>query len=611
MMSARTSGSDATPAAASAETSSAADAATEAADADAAAAEAAAEDVDSSTIDLLQSEISELKRQLDALRIENQELRRHQQGLANDDDGNLPTITSSPASVVRSASPPSSISSPPPSSSSAPSRYSSLSNAHIERYSRQILAGVGVEGQHKLLQAKVVVVGAGGIGSSCLLYLAGCGVGQLDVLDNDAVEVSNLHRQIIHSTQHCGMSKAGSAQIAVRQLNPTIRCEAIVATLTHDNAMELLERYDVIVDATDNPLTRYLINDAAVLLSHKKNEKVSVVFASAVATEAQITVFAHDGTSSSDGTSRETAGGGGCYRCLYPDPVGSVASNCASCSDAGVLGPVPGLVGVLQATEVIKLVTKMGTPLTNHILQYDALSCRFLRLKKPPRRLECASCGSGAGGTTTKIRSMHDSYESLRSVRGPNSSVAPCPIALAKVRNVSPQEYYPLWRQHNAPGQHVVGSSPEHPHLLLDVREPIQYDLCHLPGSVNIPLRQLPNRLDDVLELAAATVARPARVNEAIDCAHDDNSTPGEVLIIYCVCRRGIASTSAAALLAEWVSASQLPQHGTSTVDDGNLRRNDGCTRSRTARLLNVEIRNVRGGLDAWREQVDPSFPKY
>jgi adenylyltransferase and sulfurtransferase len=546
----------------------------------------------STTIDLLQSEIAELKRQLDALRTENQGLRR-QQGLAN--DGEL--TSSSPSSVVRPASPPSSNSSPPPSSSSAPSRYSSLSNSHIERYSRQILAGVGVDGQRKLLQAKVVVVGAGGIGSSCLLYLAGSGIGQLDVLDNDAVEVSNLHRQILHTAQRCGMSKAVSAQRAVLQLNPTIRCEAIMATLTHDNAMQLLEPYDVIVDATDNPLTRYLINDAAVLLSHKKNAGVSVVFASAVATEAQITVFSHG-----DGDSRETAGGGCCYRCLYPDPVGSVASNCASCSDAGVLGPVPGLVGVLQATEVIKLLTKIGTPLTNHILQYDALSCRFLRLKKPPRRLECASCGSDRAGTT-KIRSMHDSYASLQYVRGPNANVAPCSVLSAAVQSVSPREYYPLWRQRYDSGRLEDSGQYTRPHLLLDVREKIQYDLCHLPGSVNVPLRQLPNRLDEVLDLAAnATVTGQRKIDEA------DRE---QVLNIYCVCRRGIASASAAAILAEWVSASHLPQHGTSTVDDGNLRRNDGCTRSRTARLPNVEICNVRGGLDAWREQVDPSFPKY
>jgi adenylyltransferase and sulfurtransferase len=571
-----------------------------------AAAETAAAADASSSIELLRSEIVELKGQLDALRIENQELRR-QQGLAN--DGELPTVTS-PASVVRPPSPPTN-SSFPPYSSSEPTRYSSLSNSHIERYSRQILAGLGIEGQHNILKAKVVVVGAGGIGSSCLLYLAGCGIGQLDVLDNDAVEVSNLHRQIIHTTERCGMSKADSAQLAVRQLNPTIQCEAIVDTLTHTNAMQLLEPYDVIVDATDNPLTRYLINDAAVLLSHKKNASVSVVFASAVATEAQITVFSHG-----DGTSRETAGGGCCYRCLYPDPVGSVASNCASCSDAGVLGPVPGLVGVLQATEVIKLLTGIGTPLTNHIVQYDALSCRFLRLKKPPRRLDCASCGSGSEGMK-KIQSMHDSYESLRSVRGPNVSVAPCPIASTKVQSVSPSEYYPLWRLHYAPRQHVVGSPPAHPHLLLDVREPIQYDLCHLPGSVNVPLRQLPNRLAEVLELAAAAAAAAgaARTNDELGSAHDDNST-GTALIIYCVCRRGIASTSAAALLAErWEAASRrLPaQNGAhSATSNGNASSNGGGDTCRTDNCFpNVAIWNVRGGLDAWREQVDPSFPMY
>jgi adenylyltransferase and sulfurtransferase len=579
-------------------------------------------------VDQLQNEIVELKRQLSELHLENHALR---QRLATGEGGGADAAASAAAADGAAAA--SALPSPCSSRPGAALSFSSLSNAHIERYSRQVLAGVGVEGQRKLLQAKVLVVGAGGIGSSCLLYLAGCGIGQLDVMDNDRVEVSNLHRQIIHTTERCMMPKAVSAQIAIRQLNPTIRCEAIVDTLTHSNAMELLDKYDVLVDATDNPLTRYLINDAAILLSRSKGHggkcgRVSVVFASAVATEAQLTVFVHEGTSANGNESGASGGGGGggcCYRCLYPNPSGSVASNCASCSDAGVLGPVPGLVGVLQATEVIKLVTGIGTPLIHHILQYDALSCRFLRLKKPSRRSDCASCGGPSEGTSTAtkmIQSMQDSYESLRLVRGPNSAILACPVAASStVQSVSPREYYPLWRDCCDPDRPQQGSSftNAHPHLLLDVREAVQYDLCHLPGSVNVPLRQLSRRLAEVLELAAKPAAAESRTKDDRAKVH----TNDVVLNIYCLCRRGIASTSAASLLSEWVESStllrQMPgQNGANSTDKDNssTSSSNGGGGDATRRTTNngfpkVAIWNVRGGLDAWREQVDPAFPKY
>jgi adenylyltransferase and sulfurtransferase len=585
-------------------------------------------------VDQLQNEIVELKRQLSEARLENHALRQRlatgegsgADAAAADGDAAAAAAVAAAAAAAAASSLPSPCSSRPRAALS----YSSLSNAHIERYSRQVLAGVGVEGQRKLLRAKVLLVGAGGIGSSCLLYLAGCGIGQLDVMDGDAVEVSNLHRQIIHITERCMMPKAVSAQIAIRQLNPTIRCEAIVDTLTHNNAMELLDKYDVLVDATDNPLTRYLINDAAILLSRTKEHgekcgRVSVVFASAVATEAQLTVFVHEGTSANrdeSGASGSGGGGGCCYRCLYPNPSGSVAANCASCSDAGVLGPVPGLVGVLQATEVIKLVSGIGTPLLHHILQYDALSCRFLRLKKPARRSDCASCGEPGGpSTSTKmIQSMRDSYESLRLVRGPNSAMAHCPVAASTVQSVSPSEYYPLWRDGHDPDRPEQGRLAAHPHLLLDVREAIQYDLCHLPGSVNVPLRHLSKRLDEVLELAAKSAAAESRKNDEDGRAKDNTN---DVLNIYCLCRRGIASTSAASLLAEFVESStwlrQMPgQDGANSTEKDNSSTsssNDGgddaARRTANNGFPKVAIWNVRGGLDAWREEVDPAFPKY
>ena len=216
-----------------------------------------------------------------------------------------------------------------------------LSPGHIERYSRQLLLhdGFGVLGQHKLLSSSVLVVGAGGIGSTVLLYLAASGIGRISVLDFDSVERSNLHRQIIHKEQTVGVNKAVSACLAVNELNPTIECRPLAIMLTWENAMEIVKDHDCIVDASDNPRTRYLINDACVLAGKP------LISGSAIGTEGQLSVFNHG----EDGP---------CYRCLYPKP--SITSGAKSCSDNGVLGPVPGLIGVMQALEVLKVLTGTG-----------------------------------------------------------------------------------------------------------------------------------------------------------------------------------------------------------------------------------------------------------
>lgn len=215
-----------------------------------------------------------------------------------------------------------------------------LSRESIERYSRQLLLkdGFGVEGQNKLLQSSVLVIGAGGIGSSVLLYLASSGVRTITVVDFDVVERSNLHRQVIHRDTNVGMNKALSACRAMKELNPSVQCSPITAALTHDNALGLVSRHDCVVDASDNPLTRYLVNDACVLAGK------ALVSGSAIGTEGQMTVYNLDG--------------GPCYRCLYPKP--NTTEGCKSCSDFGVLGPVPGLVGILLSVEVLKVLTGVG-----------------------------------------------------------------------------------------------------------------------------------------------------------------------------------------------------------------------------------------------------------
>ena len=407
-----------------------------------------------------------------------------------------------------------------------------LSKEEIERYSRQLLlttGGFGVQGQLKLLQARVLVVGAGGIGSTVLQYLGAAGVGTIGIVDFDVVEMSNLHRQIIHSSHTVGRNKAESARQAVLDLNPTITCHAIPKAVTVDNVMELVRDYDCIVDASDNPATRYCLNDACCLLDKP------LVSGSAVGTEGQCTVYHHKG--------------GPCYRCMYPKPA--VQSSCRACSDAGVLGPVPGLIGILQAMEVLKLLTGTGSTLHDRFVMYDATSASFMNIKKPPKQASCAVCGPNP-----QIRSIQDSHETLRDARGPAvpaSSSSPPLLPAANSFDVSCREY-------------KASMEAREPHVLLDVRVAAQFAMCALPHALNIPLAQLPAHVERVRELATAATTG------------DDDDASSNNMPVYCICRRGHASVQAAELLRA---------HGFPS------------------------IRNVRGGLVAWQRDVDPSFPKY
>jgi adenylyltransferase/sulfurtransferase len=404
-----------------------------------------------------------------------------------------------------------------------------LSRNQIERYSRQLILqeGFGVAGQRTLLSSSVLVVGAGGIGSTVLLYLGASGVGRIGIVDFDGVETSNLHRQVIHSSQNVGVNKAVSACRAVLDLNPTIQCRAIPFALTHENALELIQQYDCIVDASDNPKTRYIINDACVLAGKP------LVSGSAIGTEGQLTVYNWQD--------------GPCYRCLYPKP--NTTAGCGTCSDNGVLGPVPGLVGVLQAVETIKILTGIGATMHDRLLMYDSLQCSFLSVKKPRKQPQCPVCGPDA-----TIRSMEDSRISLQAARGPTGlpdngkgiSLGNAPPPLPDELIVTCQEYSKVRNE-------VV------PHVLLDVRAQKQYDMCALDGAVNIPLARLQDELDEIERLS-------------------DGKRP-----VYCICRRGIASVEAANILHT----------------------------ARTTHPRILSVRNIAGGLTAWHEEVDVSFPKY
>jgi molybdopterin/thiamine biosynthesis adenylyltransferase/rhodanese-related sulfurtransferase len=241
------------------------------------------------------------------------------------------------------------------------------------RYSRHtLLPEVGVAGQLKLLKAKVLCIGAGGLGSPSSMYLAAAGIGTIGVVDDDVVDASNLQRQILHGTDRVGVAKVESAETTLRGLNPDVKVDKHRTRITSDNALELLAPYDVVVDGADNFATRYLVNDVALRLGKP------VIHASIFRFEGQITVF--------------PANGSPCYRCLFPNPP--PAEDAPSCAEAGVLGVLPGIMGVLQATEAIKLVLGLGTTLAGRLLCYDAMATRFreLKLRRDPA---CPTCGDG------------------------------------------------------------------------------------------------------------------------------------------------------------------------------------------------------------------------
>ena len=324
-----------------------------------------------------------------------------------------------------------------------------LSNEEVQRYSRHlIMPEVGMDGQQKLKAARVLCIGAGGLGSPVAMYLAAAGVGTLGMIDFDVVDFSNLQRQIIHGTPDVGRLKLQSANDRIQAINPNVQVECYETALSSQNALELLEPYDVIVDGTDNFPTRYLVNDACVLLG-KPN-----VYGSIFRFEGQASVFA----------TKE----GPCYRCLYPEPP--PAGLVPSCAEGGVLGVLPGIVGTIQATEAIKLIIGVGEPLIGRFLIFDALRMRFreLRLRRDP---ECPVCGD-----RPTVRELID-YEQFCGVAPAAQTSAP-----ATVEETTVEE---LKRRFDA------GDDT----FLLDVREPQEYQICTIPGSTLIPLGDLPSRL--------------------------------------------------------------------------------------------------------------------
>ncbi|HSY14295.1 MAG TPA: molybdopterin-synthase adenylyltransferase MoeB [Verrucomicrobiae bacterium] len=326
-----------------------------------------------------------------------------------------------------------------------------LNKDEILRYSRHlIMPEVGMEGQLKLKRARVLCVGAGGLGSPVAMYLAAAGVGTLGIVDFDIVDFTNLQRQILHGTEDVGRKKLDSAAETIAAINPNVEIRKFETRLTSRNALEIMRDFDIVVDGTDNFATRYLVNDACVLLG-KPN-----VYGSIFRFEGQASVFA-----TKDGP---------CYRCLYPEPPppGVVPS----CAEGGVLGILPGLVGVIQATETIKLILGTGDSLVGRLLLVDALAMRFRELKLKKNR-ECPVCGENP-----TVKELMD-YDQFCGIRGEEKP------ATGNIADMTPEE---LKQKMDAGDKDL---------FVLDVREPNEYQICNLGGHL-IPLNDLPKRVDEL-----------------------------------------------------------------------------------------------------------------
>jgi adenylyltransferase/sulfurtransferase len=382
----------------------------------------------------------------------------------------------------------------------------SLSQQEVARYSRHlIMPEVGVEGQKRLKAASVLLIGAGGLGSPLGLYLAAAGVGRLGLVDFDVVDFSNLQRQVLHGTPDVGRPKLQSAKDRLQAINPEVQIDLYETHISSANALDIIRPYDLVIDGTDNFPTRYLVNDACVLLK-KPN-----IYGSIFRFDGQASVF--------------LPGEGPCYRCLYPEPP--PPGEVPSCAEGGVLGILPGLIGCIQATEAVKLILGQGSPLVGRLLLYDALEMSF-REFKVRRNPKCPICGDHP--TITQLID----YEQFCGIRGQE---APAPVAASASGDITVEELKARLDR----GEKV---------FILDVRNPPEYEICRISGSLLIPLGDL-----------------PVRVKE-LDADRE--------IVVHC--KSGVRSAKAIAFLKE-----------------------QGFHK----------LRNLTGGIAAWAQKIDPTMPKY
>ncbi len=381
-----------------------------------------------------------------------------------------------------------------------------FSNDEIARYSRHlIMPEVTLEGQKALKAAKVLCIGTGGLGSPIALYLAAAGVGTLGLIDFDIVDYSNLQRQVLHGTKDVGRKKLNSARDRIKDINPNVNVELYDAMFTSENAIEIVEKYDIVIDGTDNFPTRYLSNDVSVFLK-KPN-----IYGSIFRFDGQATVFAPHL-------------GGPCYRCLYPEPPppGMVPS----CAEGGVLGVLPGIIGVMQAIEAVKLIVGIGEPLIGRLMHFDALKMKFreFKIRQDPK---CPVCS--ASPTITELID-YETFCGIPQALAAEEAEAPIPEMSVEQLNSRQKSGDPI--------------------VLLDVREPFEWDIARIPGAKLIPLGELPSRMSE------------------LDSADE----------IAIHCKSGVRSAKA---------LRQLQKAG-------------------FGKLYNVE-----GGILAWADRIDPTVAKY
>ncbi|KAF2808195.1 uncharacterized protein BDZ99DRAFT_509534 [Mytilinidion resinicola] len=455
-----------------------------------------------------------------------------------------------------------------------------LDKHEYRRYGRQlIMPEIGLTGQLRLKSSSVLVVGAGGLGCPAAAYLAGAGVGMIGLIDGDTVEESNLHRQILHSTERVAMPKVDSAIASLRSLNPTVKYIPYHTRLTAEIALDIFEKYDVILDCTDTPASRYLISDACVL------SQKPLVSASALRTDGQLMVLNNPPLPPGH------AQGGPCYRCVFPKPP--PAASVVSCGDGGILGPVVGTMGVLQALETIKIIAKgiqrysdfdstylqKGLPSGNSVPDPHRLSeppslLLFSAFSNPPfrsirlrtRKAKCSACSAQTTVTREALKSGSLDYVQFCGAVSPVD-------ALAATERVSVEEYSRI-RDGSIPAEDTKTMPTEH--ILVDVREKVQFELCNLDGSMNIPY-------SIVARSSSSESGKPSSQAPSEDDWVAQLRTLANDKPIYVVCRLGNDSQLAVRKMKEM------------GLDSGGTRW----------------IGDIRNGLRAWMKRIDPDFPEY
>jgi len=405
-----------------------------------------------------------------------------------------------------------------------------LSRYDIARYSRQLLLPeLGVKGQMALGHTAVLIVGCGGLGCPAAIYLAGAGVGRLGLVDHDIVELNNLHRQILHGEANAEIKtpKAVSAAQSCKKLNIQMTCDVHCVVLTSSNALDIVHQYDIVVDATDNVATRYLLSDACVLSGRP------LVSGGALRFEGQLTVYNYQGSP--------------CYRCLYPQPPPT--EMVTNCSDSGVLGPVVGVIGSLQAVEVIKIATGIGHPFAGRLVLYDGLDGTFHCVKLRGRQKSCAVCGD-----SPTITNLID-YESFCGASAGDT---------CRSLNLLPPS-----ERINA-SDYAAFVKTDKPHLLVDVRTPVELEITKLPTTTHsVPMDEF---------------SKPVGCSSLLSVLNEDvreRASSDEPLPLFVVCRRGNDSQLAVQKLQSFFS--DVP----------------------------VAIKDIVGGLTAWSNDVDKNFPIY